>query len=165
MSNDRQIRVRGSSNERRNWFSVADMARLVGLSRQRFHQLMTGGCLSTARLRFRTRRPHYTEELQTVCVSVGRRTSASTAESCCSMPVVWGPCQRNKSTPSGPLSPEAPTLRFDRRTEGAGDWRPSPSSRWMRHCKNCIPMAPLAWGRRNFCGPSSFISCDGLGGK
>ena len=71
-SNERQIRVRGSSNERRNQavVSVAGMARLVGLSRQRFHQLMTEGVFPPPVYDVRTRRPHYTEEMQKVCLAV-----------------------------------------------------------------------------------------------
>jgi hypothetical protein len=50
--------------------SVAGMARLVGLSRQRFHQLMREGVFPPPVYDIATRRPHYTEELQQVCLSV-----------------------------------------------------------------------------------------------
>ena len=50
--------------------SVAGMARLVGLSRQRFHQLMREGVFPPPVYDTANRRPHYTEELQQVCLSV-----------------------------------------------------------------------------------------------
>ena len=50
--------------------SVAGMARMVGLSRQRFHQLMTEGVFPSPVYDIRTRRPHYTEEMQKVCLAV-----------------------------------------------------------------------------------------------
>ncbi len=53
--------------------SVAGMARLVGLSRQRFHQLMTEGVFPPPVYDLRTRRPHYTAEMQTVCLTVRER--------------------------------------------------------------------------------------------
>lgn len=53
--------------------SVAGMARMVGLSRQRFHQLMTEGVFPPPVYDIRTRRPHYPEELQAVCLGVRQR--------------------------------------------------------------------------------------------
>ena len=50
--------------------SLSGMARLVGLSRQRFHQLMTQGVFPPPVYDVQTRRPHYTEEMQQVCMSV-----------------------------------------------------------------------------------------------
>ena len=50
--------------------SVAGMARMVGLSRQRFHQLVAEGVFPPPVYDIRTRRPHYTEEMQTVCLAV-----------------------------------------------------------------------------------------------
>jgi hypothetical protein len=50
--------------------SVAGMARMVGLSRQRFHQLMKQGVFPPPVYDVHTRRPHYTEEMQQVCLSV-----------------------------------------------------------------------------------------------
>ena len=52
--------------------SVAEMARMVGLSRQRLYQLM--GCTFPWPLyHVGTKRPFYTEELQQVCLEVRRR--------------------------------------------------------------------------------------------
>ena len=50
--------------------SVAGMARMVGLSRQRFHQLMKQGVFPPPAYDIATRRPHYTEEMQKVCTAV-----------------------------------------------------------------------------------------------
>ena len=50
--------------------SLSGMARLVGLSRQRFHQLMTQGVFPPPVYDVQTRRPHYTEDLQKVCMAV-----------------------------------------------------------------------------------------------
>ncbi len=55
--------------------SVAEMARVVGLSRQRFHQLMREGVFPPPVYDVETHRPHYTEELQTVCVSVREKNT------------------------------------------------------------------------------------------
>lgn len=53
--------------------SLAGMARLVGLSRQRFHQLMSQGVFPPPVYDIRTRRPHYTEEMQAICKTVRER--------------------------------------------------------------------------------------------
>ena len=50
--------------------SVAGMARMVGLSRQRFHQLMKQGVFPAPVYDVQTRRPHYIEEMQKVCMAV-----------------------------------------------------------------------------------------------
>jgi hypothetical protein len=52
--------------------SVAEMARLVGLSRQRFYQLI-GTTFPFPVYDVATRRPFYTEGLQAVCLEVRRR--------------------------------------------------------------------------------------------
>lgn len=52
--------------------SVAEMARMVGLSRQRFYQLM-GTTFPSPLYDTRTRRPFYPEELQRSCLDVRRR--------------------------------------------------------------------------------------------
>ena len=52
--------------------SVAEMARMVGLSRQRFYQLM-GSTFPYPLYDAKSRRPYYTEEMQQVCLEVRRR--------------------------------------------------------------------------------------------
>jgi len=52
--------------------SVSEMARMVGLSRQRFYQLR-GTAFPWPLYAVATKRPFYTEELQRVCLEVRRR--------------------------------------------------------------------------------------------
>jgi hypothetical protein len=52
--------------------TVAEMARMVGLSRARFYQLM-GSAFPFPVYHVTTRRPIYVEELQNVCLEVRRR--------------------------------------------------------------------------------------------
>lgn len=52
--------------------SVSEMARMVGLSRQRFYQL-AGSTFPSPIYDINTRRPFYTEEMQVVCLDVRRR--------------------------------------------------------------------------------------------
>jgi len=51
----------------------SEMARMVGLSRQRFDQLVKAGAFPYPVYSLETRRPFYTEELQQVCLEVRRR--------------------------------------------------------------------------------------------
>lgn len=53
--------------------SVAEMARMVGLSRARFYQLQKAGVFPAAERDAETGRPFYTEELQRICLEVRRR--------------------------------------------------------------------------------------------
>jgi predicted site-specific integrase-resolvase len=50
--------------------SISEVAATVGLSRQRFHQLMKEGVFPPPVYDIHTRRPHYTEEMLKVCLSV-----------------------------------------------------------------------------------------------
>jgi hypothetical protein len=50
--------------------SLSGMAKMVGLSRQRFHQLMKQGVFPPPIYDVQTRRPHYTEEMQKICMTV-----------------------------------------------------------------------------------------------
>ena len=52
--------------------SVAEMARMVGLSRQRFYQLM-GTTFPYPLYDVTSKRPFYTEEMQQVCLEVRKR--------------------------------------------------------------------------------------------
>ena len=58
------------SNEKKA-ISVAEMARLVGLSRTRFYQLV-GSAFPHPRYDLATKRPYYTPELQQICLDVRR---------------------------------------------------------------------------------------------
>ncbi len=53
--------------------SVAEMARMVGLSRARFYQLVVGGTFPSPVYDVRSRRPYYPADLQAMCLEVRRR--------------------------------------------------------------------------------------------
>jgi hypothetical protein len=53
--------------------TVSEMARMVGLSRARFYQLVEAGVFPHPVYCVSTRRPMYVEELQKVCLEVRRR--------------------------------------------------------------------------------------------
>jgi hypothetical protein len=53
--------------------SISEMARIVGLSRQRFHQLIQAGVFPAPLYDIATRRPFYNEEMQQTCLEVRRR--------------------------------------------------------------------------------------------
>jgi hypothetical protein len=53
--------------------TVAEMARMVGLSRARFYQLVAAGTFPQPHYDVTTRRPLYVEEQQEVCLEVRRR--------------------------------------------------------------------------------------------
>ena len=53
--------------------SVAEMARLVGLSRARFYQLMNEGVFPSPVYDVATRRPYFTAEMQHICLEVRKK--------------------------------------------------------------------------------------------
>ena len=53
--------------------SVAEMARMVGLSRARFYQLVAEGIFPSPVYDVATRRPFFNEEMQAICMDVRRR--------------------------------------------------------------------------------------------
>lgn len=53
--------------------SVTEMARLVGLSRARFYQLVKDGVFPHPLYSIHTRRPYFSEEMQQVCLEVRKR--------------------------------------------------------------------------------------------
>jgi hypothetical protein len=53
--------------------SVAEMARMVGLSRARFYQLVAEGIFPSPVYDVATRRPFFNEEMQAICMEVRRR--------------------------------------------------------------------------------------------
>jgi hypothetical protein len=53
--------------------SVAEMARMCGLSRARFYQLVNEGVFPPPLYRVETRRPFFTQEMQETCLEVRRR--------------------------------------------------------------------------------------------
>lgn len=71
LSKNRKSRVQ-MNEESKTVLSVSEMARLVGLSRQRFHQLV-GTIFPFPLYDVATRRPFYPEDLQQVCLEVRKR--------------------------------------------------------------------------------------------
>jgi hypothetical protein len=55
--------------------SVAEMARMVGLSRARFYQLVESGVFPPPLYRIDTKRPFFNQEMQEVCLEVRRKNS------------------------------------------------------------------------------------------
>jgi hypothetical protein len=53
--------------------SVAEMARMCGLSRARFYQLVEAGVFPPPLYRIDTKRPFFNQEMQEVCLEVRRR--------------------------------------------------------------------------------------------
>src|SRR5438105_4582614 len=53
--------------------SVSDMARMVGLSRARFYQLVKSGAFPSPNIEPTTKRPYYSQDKQQVCLEVRRR--------------------------------------------------------------------------------------------
>ena len=53
--------------------SVAEMARMTGLSRARFYQLVNEGIFPSPVYDVATRRPYFNEEMQQVCMEVRKR--------------------------------------------------------------------------------------------
>ena len=66
------IVVMNTEENTKSVVSVSEMARMVGLSRQRFYQL-AGSTFPSPIYDINTRRPFYTKEMQTVCLEVRRR--------------------------------------------------------------------------------------------
>lgn len=60
-------------NATKSAVSVSEMARMVGLSRARFYQLMNEGIFPSPVYDLETRRPFYNDEMQTICLEVKRR--------------------------------------------------------------------------------------------
>jgi hypothetical protein len=76
--------------------TVAEMARMLGLSRARFYQLI-GTALPYPIFDVRTRRPFYSEEQQRVCLEVRRRNCGIDGK-----PILF--YARRGGTPSSPTS-------------------------------------------------------------
>jgi hypothetical protein len=62
----------GKTDNTKAVVSISEMARMVGLSRSRFHQLI-GTTFPWPLYAVSTKRPFYDEELQKLCLEVRRR--------------------------------------------------------------------------------------------
>ena len=67
--------------ESKSAVSVCEMARLVGLSRSRFYELIEAGVFPSPIYDLVTRRPHYSEEMRDECLQV-RRTNCAVTGRC-----------------------------------------------------------------------------------
>src|SRR4051812_47561656 len=83
--------------------SVSDMARTVGLSRQRFHQLVKTGVFPQPLRDEATERPYYDESGQAECLEVRRRNCGVNGKVVLfyarRQPVAAGPPRPNKPRP------------------------------------------------------------------
>jgi hypothetical protein len=86
-------------NETKAGVTVAEMARMCGLSRSRFYQLI-GTAFPEPERHPETGRPIYTEELQQVCLEVRRRNCGIDGK-----PILFY-ARRFGSTPSRPKPPK-----------------------------------------------------------
>src|ERR1700722_18347446 len=64
---------RQEAGEMRAVVSISEMARMVGLSRQRFHQLVQAGVFPQPKRDEANGRPYYDEPTQQQCLEVRRR--------------------------------------------------------------------------------------------
>jgi len=62
-----------ADRETKSIVSVAEMARMCGLSRARFYQLANQGVFPSALYNVKTKRPFFNAEMQEVCLEVRRR--------------------------------------------------------------------------------------------
>lgn len=79
--------------------SISDMAKQVGLSRQRFHQLVGEGVFPQPLYDIRTRRPFYPEDLQAIVKQVRQRNFGINGR-----PVLF---YARRPTPTGSAEPGA----------------------------------------------------------
>jgi hypothetical protein len=95
-------------NETKAAVTVAEMARMCGLSRSRFYQLI-GTALPQPERQAETGRPIYTEELQKVCLEVRRRNCGIDGK-----PVLF----YARRLGAAPSRPQAPKPRLEPKSKG-----------------------------------------------
>lgn len=93
-------------NEGKAAVSVTEMARMVGLSRQRFHQLVKAGIFPSPLYDEETRRPYFDAVLQQSCLEVRRRNCGVNGK-----PVLFYSRGSRPSAPSRPM--KKPVQRDD----------------------------------------------------
>jgi len=93
---------------------VSEMARMVGLSRARFYQLVEAGVFPQPVYCVTTRRPMYVEELQTICLKVRLRNCGVNGK-----PVLFYARGHRASTPS--VNPSKPTATKPKPTADHAD--------------------------------------------
>lgn len=95
--------MRESAVPTRAVVTVSEMARMVGLSRARFYQLVGAGAFPSPVYCVSTRRPMYVEELQKSCLEVRRRNCGVNGQ-----PVLFYSRGHRPSTPAKPSEPPLP---------------------------------------------------------
>src|SRR5258707_11185964 len=95
MTTNRQV-----PGETRAGVSVSEMARLVGLSRQRFHQLVQASVFPQPQRDEATGRPYYDEPTQERCLEVRRRNCGVNGQ------VVLFYGRRHSAAPAKPKAPK-----------------------------------------------------------
>ena len=91
---------RQDSGETRAGVSVSEMARMVGLSRQRFHQLVQAGVFPQPQQDEASGRPYYDEPTQQKCLEVRKRNCGVNGQ------VVLFYARRLGATPAKPKAPK-----------------------------------------------------------
>jgi hypothetical protein len=91
--------------------TVSEMARMVGLSRARFYQLLKAGVFPQPERDAETGRPFFNEELQKACLEVRRRNCGADGRPVLfyarRVPVVPAPAKPRKATPRPPRNEHA----------------------------------------------------------
>lgn len=110
--------------------SIAEMAKMVGLSRGRFYQLV-GTTFPPPIYDVRTRRPFYPPDLQAVCLEVRRRNFGIDGR-----PVLFYARRMviAPTAPSGPRRQPSPTTNTTMCWKVCGRWA-------------CTMRPPLRWGQ------------------
>lgn len=94
--------------------TVSEMARMVGLSRARFYELVEAGVFPTPVYCVSTRRPMYVEELQETCLTVRRRNCGVNGK-----PVLFYARGHRSTTPAA--KPSKPPLAKPKTTAAHAD--------------------------------------------
>lgn len=94
-------------NESKAAVSVTEMARMVGLSRQRFHQLVKAGVFPSPLYDAETKRPYFDAELQQSCLEVRRRNCGVNGK-----PILFYARGSRPSAPAKPIK-KKPVQRDD----------------------------------------------------
>jgi len=94
--------------------TVSEMARMVGLSRARFYELVEAGVFPTPVYDVSTRRPLYDEKLQEACLTVRRRNCGVNGK-----PVLFYARGHRTSTPA--VNPSKPPVAKPKPTPAHAD--------------------------------------------
>ena len=85
----------------KTFVSVAEMARIIWLSRARFYQLVAEGILPSPIYNVATRRPFFNQEMQAICLEVRRRNCGVNGK-----PILFYSCQQAKPAKRSKAEPK-----------------------------------------------------------